>query len=191
MRISALTVSLAGLSVLALALPVRAQEVSSSNEALQTPPSVERSVVFNFGVGQGNPLDLAGSAALSFEIGEALDLTVRATETIDFNLFSPSDQVGDVAVLVGKRAASGKSWVRASVGLGWARSLDYGEGYDCYWFSCEYDETEAVAMGLALQGDTALAIWRSFGIGLTVFGNLNPARSFAGFSLGLYLGRQR
>ena len=37
-------------------------------------------------------------------------------------------------------------------------------------FSCIHDRTEEATMGYALQGDTALAIWRSLGIGLTVFG---------------------
>jgi len=190
MRIFVATMSLATLGLLAYAPMVRAQDVAPSDQALETRPADDRSVVFSVGVGAGS-LDLVGSAAISFDIGDALDLTVRATETSAFNLFSPSDLARDVAVLVGKRAASGTSWVRVAAGLAWTHSLDYGQGYNCYWFSCDYDEREEDSIGLALQGDAVLAVWRSFGVGLTAFGNLNPVRSFAGLTLGLHFGRQR
>jgi hypothetical protein len=46
-------------------------------------------------------------------------------------------------------------------------------------------------VGLAIQGDAVWAPWRRFGVGLTMFGNVNGVESFYGATLTVHVGRLR
>lgn len=162
--------------------PARATQIET--------PQADPGVVVSASLGVGS-MELAGALGLSLPLAEEVDLVVRLTEVSEFNILSPSDLAGDVAVLVGKRTTSEKAWARAAAGVAWVRSTRFGDGYACELFFCEYDEIRQSTLGLALQGDAIWAIGRWIGVGASAFGNVNPNRSFAGFTIGLYLGRLR
>jgi hypothetical protein len=171
--------------------PAGAQEISSPVAPQEhTPASNDRGVVVAFSGGAAS-IGIAAGLSVWANVGSEVDILVRITETSEFTLFSPSDVVNDFAILVGTRRGTGKTWAGAAAGLAWVQSLEHGDGVNCAWFSCDYNETEESTIGLAIQGDAVWAIGRSFGLGLTAFGNLNPSRSFAGLNVGIYLGRQR
>ena len=148
---------------------MRAQEIPSPGAARDTPAPNDRGVV----VAWAGSREIAGGLSLWASVGNEVDILVRVTETSEFTIFSPSDVVNDFAILAGKRSDTGKTWAGAAAGLAWVQSLEHGDGLNCAWFSCDYNETEESTRGLAIQGDV---VW-AFGLGLTVCGNLNPARS--------------
>jgi hypothetical protein len=132
------------------------------------------------GLGAGSE-DFAGSFNASYQFGASL-ISLRAAGTAGLY----DDGFSDYAVLYGRatRPSAGRYQVSAAVGLG----LVSGCEIDGWLAGCS-DVSTVVGLPLEVQ-----AFWRPgslIGLGLYGFANLNDARSFAGLTLGLQLGRLR
>ena len=116
---------------------------------------------------------------------------VRTSGATEFEIFFPSDYAEDYALLLGRVLDGSMGWASGAIGPAVVRVERFGSGYDCWWFACSYDSERTTALGLAFQAEAVWTPARFLGLGLSAFGNLNPNMSYAGFALGLHLGRVR
>ncbi len=124
--------------------------------------------------------DVAGNLNASYQFGANV-ISLRAAGTA--GLFD--DGFGDYAVLYGRatRPVGKRHHLSAAVGVGRVSGCEREGGLSNCRFSTK------VGLPLELQ-----AFWRPgslIGLGLYGFANFNAARSFAGLTLGLQLGRLR
>lgn len=156
------------------------------------PPRImtpRQGVTVGAGMGTGSR-EMAGHLSLWIQKDHHA-FAVRTAGASEFNILSPSDSETDWAVLYGRRADSERTWGRFAAGPGVVRSIRSGPGYDCAWFICSYDQARETTLGLAFQADGTLAFSRFVGLGISVFGNLNPKASFAAAALTIHLGAVR
>jgi hypothetical protein len=154
-----------------------------SSATAQADPSLPRdSYWLSAGLGAGTE-DFAGSASLSYQHGVHL-LSLRAAGTA--GLFD--DGFGDVALLYGRATLAGDRRYRASAALGLAvvdgcESAGDGGLGDC--------TDQGNPVGLPIEAQLSWLPTSYLGVGLYGFADFNRARSFAGVTLGLQVGRVR
>jgi hypothetical protein len=155
-----------------------------ASAAGQVAPSLPRdSYWLGAGLGAGTE-DFAGSAHISYQHGVHL-LSLRAATTA--GLFD--DGFGDVALLYGRATRAGDRRYRASAALGLAivdgceKAGDGGLFGDC--------TDRGTHVGLPIEAQLSWLPTTFLGVGLYGFADFNPARSFAGVTLGVQLGRVR
>ena len=181
-----------GLCVLTSLMSAIAVAPGEAQEALvqPEPATAEGARVFGaLGLGVSSE-GIGGVVSLSLHRSRTVFI-LRTSGASGFEIISPSDYAEDYALLLGRVVDGSIGWVSGALGPAVARVERFGEGYDCWWFACSYDSERTTALGLAFQAD---AVWTPagfLGLGLSAFGNLNPDMSYAGFALGLHLGRVR
>jgi hypothetical protein len=165
--------------------PLKAQEVVPSHDGADAASRV--GVFGSGGFGLGTP-EIAGLFSLSVH-GPAGAFIARTAAAFEFTLFTPGDEASDIAVLYGRhtRAREG-AWGRVAAGPALVRAKRPGEPRGCSFFFCSYDTKESTTVGLALQLDAVWTPVRTFGVGVTAFGNVNSEMSFGGVILSLHLG---
>lgn len=143
------------------------------------------------GLGAGS-LGLAGTASLNVVRGQRLyGLRVAAVE--EFNIFgpSPSESASDWALLIGMASASRRGLRFAAAGLGLVRSVRRGRQiHPGGWFLVgpQHERLERLTLGIPFDLHGILHL-RGCGLGLSLFGNVNAANTFAGVALTVHLGK--
>lgn len=157
-----------------------------SAQADADPGGIPTRVALSGGVGAGT-LDFGGLASISIG-GAHGDVVLRMAETTEFVILtSPPESVRDLALLFGRRMDLSRGWLRGALGPGYVRATRRGEAAAC-WLFCRHDGISTTSVGLAVQAEALWAPWRTFGLGASVFGNLNGEAPFAGVALGVYVG---
>lgn len=135
---------------------------------------------FAAGLGAGSE-DLAGSLNASYQFGASV-ISLRTSATA--GLFD--DGFTDYALLYGRATRRAGQRYHAAFGLG--VSVVDGCPVDGFLGGCQ-DFSMVAGLPIEVQ-----AFWRPgnlIGLGLYGFANFNEARSFAGLTLGLQIGRLR
>lgn len=143
------------------------------------------------------------SAGLSFSHlnGKHL-ITVRSTYNEELIIFgpSPAESIWDVGVMYGRSAKSKYGFASVSAGLGLVGGVKRGtylgdnldDGYG--WFVIKidrYEKDEFVTLGFPAEIQAFWTPLSKLGIGITLYGNLNPEKSFAGFLVSIQIGNLR
>lgn len=161
-----------------------------TGEAQTAPPAgtaYEDGVVLTGGMGVATD-GVGGQAGLWWHGGRH-SVGLRTATSFEFNIFGPSSANTDVALLYGRRGSSGRNWGRIAAGPALVETLRPGGATDCGWFGCTYEDEVARTLGLAVQADGVWAFSRPFGLGISVFGNVNAEGPFFGAVLSLHLGK--
>lgn len=146
-------------------------------------------VAGSLGMGVGS-LGIGG--LLSLGVGTSVgDFVIRSAATEEWSFLGPSESVSDVAVLYGGRASSEAGSVRIAAGPALVQAEEVGQATNCAFIFCDHERIRTTTAGLAAQGDAVWAISSWFGLGATVFANVNTARSFAGATVTVSLGAVR
>jgi len=144
---------------------------------------------------------LSSGASFSHQFGKK-QITVRATCNAEFNLFgpTPNEEAWDVGVMYGRSAKSSYGVVSISAGLGLVGGVKRGSylrsnfqsGYG--WFTIvrdEYEKNEFLTIGIPAEIQAYWTPFSKLGIGLTLYGNLNPEKPFAGLLVSIQIGDLR
>jgi hypothetical protein len=167
-----------------------ASEISAQDAAAPARETATAPVRFfgSLGIGAGTE-GLAGLASLSLRTGLG-DFTARFSGSSDgVQLFRPSDDVSDAALLYGRTREGDSGWIRLSAGPAVVERQQVGVPTTCVLFFCDYDVERTSTFGLALQVDSGTAPTRRLGIGLSGFASVNSLGSFAGVAVSLHIGR--
>jgi hypothetical protein len=147
---------------------------------------------------------MAARAGMAIPFGGASLITVRASiaEEVVF-LTDPSVSVWDVGVMYGRQAKGKWGYASISTGLALTGGMERGprvsEPDECYFLDClallfttvEYEKRPFATVGMPFELETGLTFSSAAGIGLNVFGNLNPRASAIGATLNLLIGELR
>ena len=154
----------------------------------------------NAGIGAGSA-GLSSGANFSHQSGKKL-ISARVTYNEELNIFgpSPSERAWDFGVMYGGIAKSKYGFASISAGLGLVggvrrgRYLDENRDDNYGWFFIKIDQYEKIDfLTLGIPAEIQ-AFWTPFskvGIGITLHGNLNPEKSFAGILISLQFGDLR
>ena len=143
----------------------------------------------SLGLGPGS-YGVGGQFALgvSTPVGEFI---ARSAGTSEFNILSMSESAADLALLYGRRKSGSRGWVRAAAGPAVAESIRAGPVVSCSFIFCNHEPIKSYTAGLAVQGDAVWAVVPAFGLGASLFANLNPQASFGGMTVGVWVGSLR
>jgi hypothetical protein len=147
----------------------------------------DRGVYLGIGVGGGSG-KFGGGLNLSGQLnGLSLSARLISTQELQFmSTSSPIPSVLDFAVLVGARMQERSASITFEAGPGYVRCTSRGEFLrsEGFIFGHTYYETvHTNAVGLALQSQLYIR-----GFGVTLYGNVNEAESFAGVLVCFRLG---
>jgi len=136
----------------------------------------------------------AGSGGLGWNLSGKLvagrllfGLRLAAVEEFEILGPAPPESVKDYGLLVGLASRQGNLLQYGAVGVGVARSVHRGQVIGSGLFGPRHERLEDTAVGVPLEAGVVLH-GRHFGIGVSLFGNLNRAESFFGVSLTLHVG---
>lgn len=153
-------------------------------EAAGAPSDVR--VFGSFGVGVGSE---GGAGLMSLSVRtQSGDFIVRTASTFNVDLFGPSREVADLALMYGRLHEGGSGWLRLAAGPSYVDSRRDGEIESCAFFFCSYEDDRSQGFGVAVQVEGALRPRRTLGIGVSGFANLG-AHSFGGATVTLHIGR--
>ncbi len=173
---------------------------SDANPVSQNKTSNFSNNWINAGIGVCS-FGLSSGANFSHQFGKKL-ITIRATYNEELNIFgpSPSEQAWDAGVMYGGIAKSKYGFASISAGLGLVcgvkrgRYIDDNRDDSYGWFFIKIDQYEKIDF-LTLGIPTEIqAFWTPFsklGIGVTLYGNLNPEKPFAGLLVSIQIGDLR
>jgi hypothetical protein len=144
---------------------------------------------------------LSSGANFSHQSGKKL-ITVRATYNEELTIFgpSPSEQAWDVGVMYGRIAKSKYGFASISAGLGLVGGVKRGRYLDddfqgrYGWFAIvidRYEKIDFLTLGIPAEIQAFWTPFSKLGIGITLFGNLNPEKSFAGLLVSIQIGDLR
>ncbi len=135
---------------------------------------------FNVGLGASTSgLSLGGG--FSHQVGSSGHISVRLTYNTELSLFvSPSKNVLDFGVLSGWCAKMSNGFATISSGISLVDGVNRGELLSSEWFSSEYEKIHFSTIGIPFEGQLFWAASDEFGIGVYVFANINPEKSFYG-----------
>lgn len=156
----------------------------------ELPEPVQKYSWLNLSIGGGTN-GLAAEGSFAAQAGNGLFKT-RFLYTEEFNILSFSKKVWDVGVMYGFVSKPNKLVIAGTVGLGLTGGIDKGEqipGQPGDWFGPYYEKDPFLTIGIPAEVGAYLRITRGFGVGLNLYGNLNPKIPVAGISLGLQIGR--
>ena len=173
---------------LSLAFLVFSLLISVSFSQTSTPAYPVTYQWVNVSVGGGTN-GLAGSVGYSAQFNNGL-LRTRFLYTEEFNILSFSHQLWDVGVMYGFVTKPSKVVFSGTAGI----ALTGGRVKGDYipndgWFGGNYEGDPFVTVGIPAQIDAYLRLSRSFGLGLSLYGNLNKNIPVAGVMLGLQIGK--
>ena len=153
-----------------------------SAAASASPP---KGLWIDLGLGTGT-LGAGGHVQLSARSNRSL-FTLRFAGTEETNLLGPSTSAADVGFLYGRTADLEDDWALASMslGVGIVRSASPQEGNG---LSGRSNETFTLGIPLSARLGAQLPF---AGLGVQIFGNLNPKQSFAGLVVSVQLGAMR
>jgi hypothetical protein len=110
-------------------------------------------------------------------------VSLRATGSEEVTFIGESEPVNDFALLYGRRLSTDSDWtfIAGSVGVAIVRDRTF-----------QQDEISTrTTVGLPLQARIAAQSTVFVGLGINIFANINPVRSFGGVALTLQLGDLR
>jgi hypothetical protein len=173
---------------LSLAFLVFSLLISVSFSQTSTPVSPVNYQWFNASIGGGTN-GLAGSVGYSVQFNNGL-LRTRFLYTEEFNILSFSHQLWDVGVMYGFVTKPSKVVFSGTAGIALTGGRVKGEYIpNGGWFGGNYEGDPFVTVGIPVQIDAYLRLSRSFGLGISLYGNLNKNIPVAGVMLGLQIGR--
>jgi len=165
---------------------------ASSGWAGTSKPDAADVAFASAGIGFGSQ-GVGGALSLNFSRGD-LVFVLRMSTTEEFDIFGPSPALSDTdyAVLAGKRFGRGRRLDSLAAGVALVRSVRRGVLVERPgWFGGgRYEKLDSLTVGLPIDVKTTLN-FKVVGVGLNMFGNLNPKGSFAGLALTLQLGKLR
>jgi hypothetical protein len=169
-------------------LPTSALGQAADPGVISSLPESGVRIVGSFGMGVGSDGG-AGLLALALRTG-AGDFIGRSAATFEFvNIFGPSEDVTDVALLFGRLHEGDSGWIRLAAGPAYVEHRRSGDPVECVLFFCAYEMHRSSTFGLALQADGALRPRRTLGLGVSAFANLNGSHPFVGGVVTLHIGR--
>jgi hypothetical protein len=144
---------------------------------------------------------LSSGANFSHQSGKKL-ISVRATYNEELNIFgpSPSEQAWDVGVMYGRIAKSKYGFASISAGLGLVNGVKRGRYIDddfqgrYGWFAIvidRYEKIDFLTLGIPAEIQAFWTPFSKLGIGITLYGNFNPEKSFAGLLVSIQIGDLR
>jgi hypothetical protein len=155
-------------------------------------------VTGTLGVGTASPHleGLSDHFGLNVSTNENQFLAIRTAEVVEFDIFGNSDPLPgnrDFGVLYGVRT-SGKrlGFVSFAAGLSYVRIVRHGQylGSDGGWFGTSFYQSKiSKTVGLPLEAQAVFKPFSPFGLGLLLYGNVNPVSSFWGVGVSLSVGR--
>jgi len=176
--------------------PKSGQITQSENSA----SILNRQYWINGGLGVSSA-GLSSGVGFSHQTGKQL-ITVRSTYNEELNIFgpSPAERVWDVGVMYGRIAKSKYGFASVSAGLGLVGGVKRGTYLgdnlddDYGWFVIKidrYEKDKFVTLGFPAEIQAFWTPLSKLGIGITLYGNLNPEKSFAGFLVSIQIGNLR
>lgn len=131
---------------------------------------------------------IALRAAARLSKWERRVLTVRFTAVDEFALFtSPSENVWDLGVLYGSQTVGKNGYASASAGIALVGGMRRGELLSSGFLSSQHAEHPFHTVGIPLEIEAGWTFSSAFGLGVTLFGNLNPERTAVGASVNVLL----
>ena len=144
------------------------------------------------GLGAGS-VGLGGTASLNIVHGKTL-CAFRVASLEEFNIFGPSPNLSatDFGVMIGRASRSRHGLSYAAAGVGLVHSVTRGRLVQpgVWFFGPEYERIERTTVGIPVELG-AIAHVGVIGIGVSLFGDINPAQSFVGLALTVPLGKLR
>jgi|GEM_PF-3298017 len=145
---------------------------------------------FSVSVG-GGTAGGGGAVAFASGVGKGI-VTARFLFNDELNLFGDfSRQIWDVGGLYGFASGNHSLFVSGSAGLaitGGVKKGIYIEPPAGSWFGGGYERVSFVTIGIPLQVDGKMRLTGSLGLGASLYANLNPVSSAAGFMIGINIG---
>lgn len=149
-------------------------------------------VFVNGGLGAGGP-GIAGTLSLNVVRGETA-YGLRTAGVSEFEIFgpSPSESATDFALLIGRASRSRHGLSYAMAGLGVVHSIRRGRmTQPAIWFvGPQHERIQRTTLGLPFEAGAILHAG-VIGLGVSLFGDFNPAQSFLGVALNVQLGKMR
>ena len=96
----------------------------------------------------------------------------------------PALSMKEIGLLYGRYMFKASGQLSIAAGLGLLNGLDRGNQIDFH----EYKKLEIHTLGLSFEGRFFLIFSKYSGIGIVLFGNLNPKKSFVGVMIEIHLG---
>jgi hypothetical protein len=197
-----------------------AAQTSPTPHLASAPTTPEPSLVrvgLGLGVGSMGSSGSGGSGGIALRGGVALpvrtgySLTVRSTLVEELNLWgpSPAESVWDLGVLYGPQTRGKWGYATVSLGVALVGGTRRGDrlsppvqcpGYGLEALGCalaaafstvDYEERRFHTVGIPLEVEAGVTLFRGFGLGVSAFANVNPERSLTGLTLSVLLGRLR
>lgn len=167
-----------------------------SAAASASPP---KGLWIDLGLGTGT-LGAGGHVQLSARNNRSL-FTLRFAGTEETNLLGPSTSAADVGFLYGRTADLEADWALASMSLGVGivrsesqREVQSSDGCGatvwCFGSDSSYRSDTETTIGLPVSARFGAHLPFA-GLGVQIFGNLNPNQSFAGLVVSVQLGAMR
>jgi len=150
---------------------------------------------FNGGIGSSSA-GLSAGISFSHLNGKHL-LTVRLTYNEEFVIFgpSPAENAWDFGCMYGRVTKSKYGFASIAAGLGLVGGVRRGRylGYDVNgWFGTSwYAEDDFFTLGIPAELQAFWTPFSKLGIGVTLYGNLNPEKPFAGLLVSIQIGDLR
>lgn len=171
--------------------------------------------VFRIGFGLGGA-ELGGESAgvsargaLTWSPGGSTTVTLRGTTAQELDILgpTPSEEVWDVGVLIGRQARGKRGYTSLAAGLALVGGMQRGERITtpprpCYTldFWCvlgealtpeKYEKEPFETVGIPIELEAGFTFTPVLGLTADVWANLNRTRSAGGFTLGLVVGKLR
>ena len=151
---------------------------------------------------ESGPRELGGSSAglsagLSYSLQNGKHLTtIRSTYNEELVIFgpSPAESIWDIGVMYGRGAKSKYGFASIAAGLGLVGGVKRGSylGHTGGWFGTDwYTENDFFTLGIPAEIQAFFTPFSILGIGVTLYGNLNFEKSFAGLMFCIQIGNLR
>lgn len=135
---------------------------------------------FNVGLGASTS-GISLGTGFSHQVGSSGHISVRLTYNAELSLFvSPGKSVLDFGILSGRCVKMSNGFATISTGISFVDGVNRGELLSSDWFSSEYEKIHFSTIGIPFEGQLFWAASDEFGIGVYVFANINPEKSFYG-----------
>lgn len=130
--------------------------------------------------------------SLSAQTGKHLYIFrgIHNSEAEIFGL-TPNETVWDLGMLYGRRFQSQYGIVTLAGGISAVGGVNRGKFIENNWFTQRYELTTFMTLGIPVELQLVWTPWRHAGLGINVFANANPEKSFSGFMFTLEFGQLR
>jgi hypothetical protein len=142
----------------------------------------------SFGFG-GNYFGVTFGAELSYaQSNNIFSIRYLSANELRFNVDGVYDEpdlsMNEIGFLYGRYMFKANGQISIAAGLGLLNGIDRGEQIDSH----EYKKLDIHTLGISFEGRFFLIFTKYSGVGLVVFGNLNPRKTFVGLLIEVHLG---